>query len=386
MQAHEASSNYQQLLPVQAVQLRNDLLQLQHLVAQGPECTGLTQQQQQQPEHAEVQAVSLEVGQQQHLGSYQSSALQFQLSQKPVSSSSEKEAAEQHQQEQQRRRRQQRTQPQHNQQRDDSHSSSSEPPVASVQAQQQLLQQQLQLRQLLRQQQQRQRQLQLQLRREPAVLTALIKRTRSWQQLQYIFNTYTTFFNPVHVSAALTHLGQIMHPVTPKTLPQQAAGFQQLLQDLASATAACVPDYGPRQLANTLWALKRLGFGDKVPRKVQLSYLNAFGAKLGGAAPQHISSVALAVGGMGWRTSSQWRQRLLLVSVIMTCHSAGGKAISKHSLGIAGRMCAAACLHKLGMQLVSAFSRLWTACAVLDKSEVAVLAALQNQLSQCSLT
>ncbi|KAF6257606.1 hypothetical protein COO60DRAFT_1211694 [Scenedesmus sp. NREL 46B-D3] len=102
-----------------------------------------------------------------------------------------------------------------------------------------------------------------------------------------------------------------MGPMHPSTVPQQPQQLQQLLQDLTSATAACVPDYGARQLANSLWALNRLGLGPRVSRKVKASYLAAFAAKLPGAAPQHISNAAMAVGGMGWGTSSQWRQSLL---------------------------------------------------------------------------
>eukprot|EP00878_Enallax_costatus_P017475 GHUV01018356.1.p1 GENE.GHUV01018356.1~~GHUV01018356.1.p1 ORF type:complete len:890 (+),score=363.92 GHUV01018356.1:326-2995(+) len=183
--------------------------------------------------------------------------------------------------------------------------------AADVQQQQQLLQQQILLRQLLQQQQVRQRRLQLQLRSEPAVLTSLVKRCHSWQHLQHLFNTYTQHFNAVHVSAALTHLAQIQGPISPLELDQQPNGLKQLMRELTSAAAACIPDYGARQLANTIWAISKLGCGSKVPRRLRNGYLTAFMQKLPGAAPQHISNVALAVGNMGWGTSTVWQQNLL---------------------------------------------------------------------------
>lgn len=180
--------------------------------------------------------------------------------------------------------------------------------------QQQLLQQQLQLRHLIQQQQIRQRRLQLQLRSEPAVLTALIKRCRTWQTLQHLFSTYTDHFNPVHVSAAITHLAQLHGPIKPVELQQQPQGLQQLMRDLTAAAASCIPDYGPRQLANTIWAISKLGCGSKISMRLRAEYVNAFRHQLPAAAPQHISNVALAVGSMGWGTSTEWKRDLLAVS------------------------------------------------------------------------
>jgi hypothetical protein len=301
-----------QQLSAHDLQLRSDMLQLQQLVANRP-ADALTQwpsqlQQQQrqltdrQQQQATEQVQYLRPASPQH-------SQQLLLLQKPAWTSSLQDPTEQRQRRQQQRREKAASQQLQQQQQGQSSAGVGRDAAASMAA----LQQQLALRQLLRQQQQRQCQLQLQLRSEPAVLTSLIKRSTSWQQLQYYFSTYTAFFNPVHVSAAITHLAQLIGPMHPNAIPQQPQQLQQLLQELTSATAACVPDYGPRQLANTLWALNKLGLGSRVSRRVQASYLAAFGAKLQGAAPQHMSIVALAVGGMGWGTSSEWRQSLLQV-------------------------------------------------------------------------
>jgi hypothetical protein len=296
------------------LQLRSDMLQLQQLVANGPADTypQWHGQLQQQREHASKQLHQQQqaTDQVQHLrpALLQHSQQQL-LLQKPAWTNGWQDPNEKRQQRQQQRREKAAKQQQQQQQQGLSSAIVSKDAAASMAA----LQQQLALRQLLRQQQQRQRQLQLQLRSEPAVLMALIKRSTSWQQLQHLFSTYTAFFNPVHVSAAITHLAQLIGPLHPSAVAQQQQQLQQLLQDLTSATAACVPDYGARQLANTLWALNKLGLGPGVSRTVQLSYLEAFTAKLRGAAPQHISNVAMAVAGMGWGTSSDWRQSLLQV-------------------------------------------------------------------------
>jgi hypothetical protein len=301
-----------QQLSEHELQLRSDMLQLQQLVASGPadaqtQWPSQLQHQQHQLTDRQQQQTTEQV---QYLrpASPQHSQQQLLLLQKPAWTSSLQDPTEQRQ-----RRQQQRREKAASQQLLQQHSQNSAGVGRAAAASMAALQQQLALRQLLRQQQQRQRQLQLQLRSEPAVLTSLIKRSTSWQQLQHYFSTYTAFFNPVHVSAALTHLAQLIGPMHPNSIPQQPQQLQQLLQELTSATAACVPDYGPRQLANTLWALNKLGLGSRVSRRVQASYLAAFGAKLQGAAPQHISIVALAVGGMGWGTSSDWRQSLLQV-------------------------------------------------------------------------
>jgi hypothetical protein len=314
--ADDSSSGYSndQQLSEQDLQLRSDMLQLQQLVANGPaDMRTQWHQHDQQQEHSHQQQEHSHQQQQRRQTAEHVQPLrpasphhQQQLMQKPAWSSSLQDPHEQRQQRQQQRRDKAKSQ---QQQQGQGNGAASKDAAASLAA----LQQQLALRQLLRQQQQRQRQLQLQLRSEPAVLTALIKRSSSWQQLHHLFSTYTAYFNPVHVSAAITHLAQLLGPLPTSAVQQQPQQLQQLLQELTSATAACVPDYGPRQLANTLWALNRLGLGPRVPRKVQASYLAAFAAKLLGAAPQHISNAALAVGGMGWGTSSVWQQSLLQV-------------------------------------------------------------------------
>lgn len=198
------------------------------------------------------------------------------------------------------------------------------PAAADMQQQQQLLQQQILLRQLSQQQQVRHRRLQLQIRSEPAVLMSLIKRCNSWQRLQYLFNNHMQHFNAVHVAAAFTHLAQTHGLIHPHELEQQPDGLKQLMRDLTSAAAACIPDYGARQLANTIWAIGKLGCGSKVPRRLRNSYLNAFMQKLPSAAPQHISNVALAVGNMAWGTSTVWQQSMLQVRplwLLGSCHT-----------------------------------------------------------------
>jgi hypothetical protein len=181
-------------------------------------------------------------------------------------------------------------------------------PESSGQMQQrQLLQQQLALRQLLLQQQHRKRQLQLQLRREPAVLTALIKHSTSWQRLQQLFHSFTPLFNPIHVSAALTHLAQLQQQrLSPQQLQQAPDGFKQLVQELTAAAVACIPDFGPRQVANSLWAIRGLGAGSSVTHRTRNSFLDAFAGRIQYAAPQHVAVMAAAIADMDWGTSTEW--------------------------------------------------------------------------------
>jgi hypothetical protein len=173
--------------------------------------------------------------------------------------------------------------------------------------QRRLLQQQLALRQLLMQQKQRKRQLQLQVRQEPAVLTALIKRSTSWQRLQQLFGSLTPLFNPIHVSAALTQLAQLQEqPLTPQQRAAAPSDFRQLVQDLVAAAVACIPDFGPRQVANSLWAIRRLGAQELLTKRMRSDFLTVFTDKLQYAAPQHVAIAAAAVANMGWSHAQTW--------------------------------------------------------------------------------
>lgn len=146
------------------------------------------------------------------------------------------------------------------------------------------------------------------------MLTALIKRSTSWQQLLKLFKGLTPVFNPVHVSAAITHLGQLQQqPLTPQQLAAAPAGFQQLVRDLAAAVAACTPEFGARQLANSIWALSRLGAGRVPTRRQRQELLEAFAKQLPHAAPQHVANVVAAVTAMEWPSSVEWGKQLLQV-------------------------------------------------------------------------
>jgi hypothetical protein len=181
-------------------------------------------------------------------------------------------------------------------------------------AQMRLLQQQLALRQVLLQQQQRKRQLLLQIRREPAVLTTLIKRSTSWVRLQDLFSTFMPLFNPIHVSAAITHLAQLQEqPLTPQQLAVAPQGLQDLVQELTGAVVACIPDFGPRQIANSLWAISKLGADGLLTRKLRNAMLTAFVDKMPYAAPQHVAIMAAAVANMGWPHCAEWAQQLVQV-------------------------------------------------------------------------
>lgn len=201
-----------------------------------------------------------------------------------------------------------------------------DPPTAESEQQQQqrLLQQKLALEHLLRQQKQRKRQLQLQVRREPAVLTQLIKHSTSWQRLSQLFSNLTPLFNPIHVSAAITHLAQLQQqPLAYQSTAKDSntLALQQFVQDLTAAAVACIPDFGPRQIANSLWAINRLGCGSLVTRKLRNTFLEAFVEKLQYAAPQHVSMIAAAVANLGWASSTTWRSAILSVSAV--CAGAG---------------------------------------------------------------
>lgn len=191
------------------------------------------------------------------------------------------------------------------------------PPTAESeqQRQQRLLRQKLELELLLRQQKQRKRQLQLQVRREPAVLTQLIKHSTSWQRLSQLFNNLTPLFNPIHVSAAITHLAQLQEQqlavYQSPAKDSNTLALQQFVRDLTAAAVACIPDFGPRQIANSLWAINRLGCGSLVTRKLRNAFLEAFVEKLQYAAPQHVSMVAAAVANLGWASSTSWRSAIL---------------------------------------------------------------------------
>jgi hypothetical protein len=219
------------------------------------------------------------------------------------------------------RQQQQQQQHQTEQQQEAQAQEAQQPPTAgsyaesAVQLQQRrLLQQQLALRHLLMQQKQRKRQLQLQVRQEPAVLTALIKRSTSWQRLQQLFSSLTPLFNPIHVSAALTHLAQLQEqPLDSQQLAAADLEFKQLVQDLVAAAVACTPDFGPRQVANSLWAIHRLGAQNLLTRRMRHDFLAVFADKLQYAAPQHVALVAAAVANMGLLHGPAWNASVLQV-------------------------------------------------------------------------
>jgi hypothetical protein len=182
--------------------------------------------------------------------------------------------------------------------------------------QRQLLQQQLALHHLLKQKQLQKRRLQLQVRQEPAVLTDLIKRSTSWQRLQQLFATFTPLFNPIHVSAAITHLAQLQEqPLTDQQRVGSHPDLKRLIQELTAAVMACIPDFGPRQLANSMWAIHRLGASKLVARRVRSAFLEAFVGKIKFAAPQHVAMTAAAVANMGWPSSTAWRSSILEVGM-----------------------------------------------------------------------
>jgi hypothetical protein len=206
-------------------------------------------------------------------------------------------------------------------------------------------------------------------------LTRLIMGVSHWQQLHRLAAAYGPRFNIIHTSAALVQLARLAGPLSQQqqqrvhrgqapgpvakgaTLGaaggegsrgaaaaaggatwQRAAASSALSQQqqkqwgpqvdtllsfLLLRTSQLLPQYGPRQLANTLWALGRLAGGgagvtgsspagcDVVPlvtAQFQRRLLAASLGHLGGAVPQQLASLAWGVAQLGWRPYLQWRR------------------------------------------------------------------------------
>eukprot|EP00775_Hariotina_reticulata_P011779 gene11779-11924_t len=69
-----------------------------------------------------------------------------------------------------------------------------------------------------------------------------------------------------------------------------------------------------------MWAVSRLGLSELISRHSRRWFMMAFAAQLAAAAPQEVSNVALAVGSMGWCSSSQWKQALLQAAAAKLDH------------------------------------------------------------------
>lgn len=117
------------------------------------------------------------------------------------------------------------------------------------------------------------------------VLTSQLRRCRTWQELQALFLEHRSRMNHIHLSALMVRLAQLMGKTSsdisgsrnsssggtaasrierssPANLPAGKSERQRTALQLRPFLAQLVPHigmqlltFGPRQLANTMWAL-----------------------------------------------------------------------------------------------------------------------------------
>lgn len=142
-------------------------------------------------------------------------------------------------------------------------------------------------------------------RLDPPALTTFIVNTRTPEKLQQLVTRHGQDFNGIHVAAAIVHAAKLLSGQG----PQQVAQHQQLLDQLEGMLARCLPEYQePRQCANCVWALGKLG---RLPRPELLAAVKGLLTRGGGAQllrckPQELSNLAYGLALLGVRDGALW--------------------------------------------------------------------------------
>eukprot|EP00877_Chromochloris_zofingiensis_P014482 jgi/Chrzof1/9288/UNPLg00255.t1 len=184
------------------------------------------------------------------------------------------------------------------------------------------------------------------------VITQQIKACKSAQQVAIIVQEYGLAFNAIHISAALTHLAQRSsqaadtHMQLPpwqqqlQLVPGQQDGHMQhqqqqqqqhaaLVGQLVSMAVAQLHEFGARQLANSLWALAKLGYSQ---------HIAALSAMFDQAAvvfdqcnSQELSNILYAAAKLSWQPSDSWMAAYLQTWTNMLDPSSSSSSISRGS-------------------------------------------------------
>lgn len=155
-------------------------------------------------------------------------------------------------------------------------------------------------------------------------LTRAISTSKSWDQLQGLLHAHARAMNAIHVSALMVKLAKVVaspspqHPTIPAARPTPATAtihsmlqrgrLERLLRDVSALVSVRLEAFDARGLANTMWAVARLGF---VPAHGLLQrFLFATFVHMHSMAPQEIANLAWAVATMRVATGRTWADRL----------------------------------------------------------------------------
>jgi hypothetical protein len=99
-------------------------------------------------------------------------------------------------------------------------------------------------------------------------ITWSIKGCKTWRQLRRVVDAHVGSFNHINAAAALVHLAKL-GPAPQRPPPDSSsrkdamdwdeyAGFEALLQQLLQLCSKSIQQFGPRQVANVMWACAQL--------------------------------------------------------------------------------------------------------------------------------
>lgn len=94
------------------------------------------------------------------------------------------------------------------------------------------------------------------------VITKKIKECKTWQQLASVIKQSKDDFNSVNAAAAITHLAQIRAIAASKPdmgAHMETREYYTLVEQTVHMASMHMPHFGPRQYANVMWALAKLG-------------------------------------------------------------------------------------------------------------------------------
>jgi hypothetical protein len=99
-------------------------------------------------------------------------------------------------------------------------------------------------------------------------ITWSIKDCKTWRQLRRVVLAHVESFNHINTAAALVHLAKL-GPAPQRPPPDSSsrkdaadwdeyAGYEALLQQLLQLSSNAIQQFGPRQVANVMWACAQL--------------------------------------------------------------------------------------------------------------------------------
>ncbi len=95
------------------------------------------------------------------------------------------------------------------------------------------------------------------------IITA-IKQATCWQDLEALLQAYPArTFNHIHLSALVCRLPKLVQPA--RLPPAERSRFARFLGHVSDAVSLALPTFDPRAIANTLWAVCKLGYSPAPP-------------------------------------------------------------------------------------------------------------------------